>query len=86
MEKMRKDEVRYCFQMSTTEILPVPGEPLGLSDGVDLLFISSLLWWPHGERLKDFFKCKEMFITDKAQKMNREIFKFEQFQNLGELP
>lgn len=75
-EKVRKDEVRYRLQTGRTEI------PLGLSDGVDKLFISSLCG-AYRECLKESFKRKEMVITDKAQKMNRGILKFGPFQDLG---
>ena len=69
-EKVRKDKARYCFQMSTTEILPAL-ELLGLSDGVDMLFISSLCG-AYREPSRNFSGAKRYSLL-KAQKMNREI-------------
>lgn len=63
--------MRYCFH--TTEILPVQGEPLGLSDGADMLFINSLRG-TSTENASRNFSSAEMFIIDKALEVNREKF------------
>lgn len=81
-EKVRKDKARYCFQTSSRN--PASTLLLGLSDGVDTLFISSLCG-AYRECLKEFFRCKEIFTIDKLQKMNREIWNGGHFSKFGEL-
>lgn len=58
-EKVRKDEVRYRFQIGRIEI------SLGLLDGVDKFFIS-FFCGVYRECFKEFFKRKEMVIIDKV--------------------
>lgn len=81
-EKVRKDKARYCLQTSSRN--PASTLPLGLSDGVDTLFISSLCG-AYRECLKEFFRCKEIFTTDKSKGQTEKSEMGGHFPNFGEL-
>lgn len=70
------------FQMSTQKN-PASTRSPGLIRWWKVLFIS-FLCDACRERLEEFFRCKEMFITDTAQKM-RTNFKTGAFSEFGKL-